>query len=78
VKKVAHHLRERLNALLALDWRKRASARAQVRIAIVDTLDEGLPRAYAKDLYQSKCAAVFEQVYESYFGDGGSVFLDAA
>jgi type I restriction enzyme R subunit len=75
VKKVAHHLLERVKAL---DWRKRASARAQVRMAIEDALDEGLPRAYAKDLYQSKCATVFEHVYESYFGDGGSVFRDTA
>ena len=74
VKKVAHHLLERVNALLALDWRQRASARAQVRLAIEDALDEGLPRAYTKDVYQTKCAAVFEHVYESYFGDGGSVF----
>jgi type I restriction enzyme R subunit len=67
-----------LNTLLALDWRKRASARAQVRRAIEDALDEGLPRAYTKDRYQSKCTAVFEHVYESYFGDGGSVYRDAA
>ena len=37
-------------ALLALDWRKRASARAQVRLAIEDALDEGLLRAYTQDL----------------------------
>jgi type I restriction enzyme R subunit len=78
VKKVAHHLLERVNALLALDWRQRASARAQVRLAIEDALDEGLPRAYTKDVYQTKCAAVFEHVYESYFGDGGSVFRATA
>ena len=78
VKKVAHQLLERLNALLALDWRKRASARAQVKLAIEDALDEGLPRAYTKELYQTKCNALFEHVYESYFGDGDSVYRDAA
>lgn len=78
VKKVAHHLLERLNTLLALDWRKRASARAQVRLAIEDALDEGLPGAYTKDIYQTKCNALFEHVYESYFGDGDSVYVDAA
>ena len=78
VKKVAHHLLERLNALLALDWRMRASARAQVRLAIEDALDEGLPNAYTKDVYQTKCNALFEHVYESYFGDGDSVYVDAA
>jgi type I restriction enzyme R subunit len=78
VKKVAHHLLDRLNTLLVLDWRKRASARAQVRLAIEDTLDEGLPRGYTKELYRTKCDALFEHVYESYYGDGGSVYSNAA
>ena len=33
---------------------------------------------YTKDFYQSKCAALFEHVYESYLGDGASVYRDAA
>jgi type I restriction enzyme R subunit len=78
VKKVAHHLLDRLNTLLVLDWRKRASARAQIRLTIEDTLDEGLPRGYTKELYRTKCDALFEHVYESYYGDGGSVYADAA
>ena len=28
--------------------------------------DSGLPRAYTPPLYQLKCAAVFEHIYESY------------
>ena len=78
MKKVAHHLLARLNSLLVLDWRKRAGARAQIKIAIEDTLDEGLPRGYTKELYQSKCDAVFEHVYESYYGDGSSVYQGVA
>jgi len=77
VKKVAHQLLERLHALLVLGWRQKLQSRARVRIAIEDTLDEGLPRAYSKDLYKGKCDALFEHVYESYFGDGGSVFAAA-
>ena len=78
VKKVAHHLLQRLNALLVLNWRQKIQSRAQIRLAIEDALDDGLPRAYTKDLYQSKCAALFEHVYESYLGDGASVYGDAA
>jgi type I restriction enzyme R subunit len=74
VKKVARQLLEKLNVLLVLDWKKRAAARAQVRLAIEDTLDDGLPRAYTKDLYQAKCSVLFEHVYESYLGDGASVY----
>jgi type I restriction enzyme R subunit len=78
VKKVARQLLERLNALLVLGWRQKVQARAGVRLAIEDTLDEGLPRAYTKDLYQTKCNTLFEHVYESYFGDGDSVYQEAA
>ena len=74
VKKVARQLLDRLNALLVLDWRKRLSARAQIRLAIEDTLDEGLPRRYTKEIYDTKCEALFEHVYESYQGDGRSVY----
>ena len=74
VKKVAHQLLTRLNEVLVLDWRKRNSARAQVKLAIEDTLDEGLPRAYTKELYSAKCDVLFEHVYESYQGDGRSVY----
>ena len=77
VKKVARELLDRLRALLVLDWRKRSSARAQIRLAIEDTLDDGLPRTYTKELYNTKCEALFEHVYESYQGDGGSVYAQA-
>jgi type I restriction enzyme R subunit len=78
VKKVARQLLARLNNLLALDWRKRSAARAQIRLAIEDVLDEGLPSPYTKELYKSKCDALFEHVYESYLGDGKSVYSEAA
>jgi type I restriction enzyme R subunit len=74
VKKVARQLLERLRQLLVLGWRQRVSSRARVRLAIEDALDEGLPRAYSKDLYETKCTAVFEHVYESYQGEGKSVY----
>ena len=71
VKKVAHHLLERVRATLVLDWRHRAQARAQVRLAIEDTLDEGLPRAFTPEIYQAKCDVLFEHVFET-FGDSAS------
>ena len=74
VKKVARQLLARLKELLVLGWRFKVGARAQVRLAIEDALDDGLPRAYSKELYQTKCTAVFEHVYESYQGEGKSVY----
>jgi type I restriction enzyme R subunit len=77
VKKVARQLLERLNALLVLGWWQKTQSRAKVRIQIEDTLEE-LPRAYGKELYETKCATLFEHVYEAYQGDGGSVYSAAA
>jgi type I restriction enzyme R subunit len=74
VKKVARDLLNRLKQLLVIGWRQRVGARARVQLAIQDTLDEGLPRAYSKEVYESKCVAVFEHVYESYQGEGKSVY----
>jgi type I restriction enzyme, R subunit len=66
VKKVARQLLQRLQALLVVDWRQRAQARAQIRLAIEDSLDDGLPRSYPPELYKQKCSAVFEHVFESF------------
>ena len=72
VKKVAKLLLDRLKAVLVLDWRRRNDARAKVRLAIEDALDAGLPRAYTPDVYQQKCTTLFEHVFESYGGTGGT------
>ena len=66
VKKVARELLARLRQLLVLNWRQKSAARSQLRLAIEDTLDSGLPRAYTPELYQKKCSVLFEHVYESY------------
>lgn len=66
VKKVARDLLGRLKGLLVLNWRQKAAARSQLKLAIEDTLDSGLPRAYTPEVYREKCSALFEHVYESY------------
>jgi type I restriction enzyme R subunit len=66
VKKVARDLLRRVRAALVLDWRQRAQARAQVRLAIEDTLDEELPRSFTPDIYRTKCDVLFEHVFESF------------
>jgi type I restriction enzyme R subunit len=66
VKKVTRELLARIKQLLVLNWRQKSSARAQLRIAVEDMLERGLPQVYPRDLYLQKCSAVFEHVYESY------------
>ncbi len=66
VKKVARQLLQRLKKAVVLEWREKAQARAQVRLAIEDELDDGLPRSYSPELYKQKCSAVFEHVFEAF------------
>jgi type I restriction enzyme R subunit len=44
-----------------------------LKLTIKDALDAGLPRAYTPELYQQKCSAVLEHVYESYSERDASV-----
>ncbi|MBX3734876.1 MAG: DUF3387 domain-containing protein, partial [Verrucomicrobiae bacterium] len=65
VKKVAKDLLAQLKSLLVLNWRHKAAARSQLKLAIEDVLDT-LPAAYDRPLYAQKCSALFEHVYERY------------
>jgi type I restriction enzyme R subunit len=80
-KKVKATAQELLSTLkdgkLVLDWRKRQQARAEVRVSIEKLLDEGLPRAYTPELFEQKTTAVFQHVYDSYYGAGRSVYASA-
>lgn len=80
-KKVKATARELLVTLkegkLVLDWRKRQQARAEVRVTIEKLLDEGLPRAYTPELFEQKTTAVFQHVYDAYYGAGRSVYVSA-
>ena len=49
----------------------------QVRVTIEDIFDRGLPQAYTPGLYQKKCDAVYQHVYDSYFGAGKSIYAFA-
>ena len=69
VKKVAKDLLETLKReKLTLDWRKQQSTRATVRYTIETALDKDLPRTYTPELYEAKCDAVWQHVYDVYAG----------
>ena len=75
VKVTARELLATLKAgKLVLDWRKRQQARAEVRVTIEKLLDSGLPRAYTPELFEQKTSAVFQHVYDAYYGAGRSVY----
>lgn len=74
VKKVAQELLVTLKKeKLVLDWRKRQQSRAAVRLSIEEILDR-LPRSFVPDLYSHKCDVVYQHIYDSYFGQGLSIY----
>jgi type I restriction enzyme R subunit len=74
VKKVAKELLQKLKSeKLVLDWKKKQATRAAVRYTVETVLDE-LPRTYTPDIYQKKCDAVYQHVFDSYAGQGGGVY----
>ncbi|MFZ1509037.1 MAG: type I restriction endonuclease subunit R [Anaerolineae bacterium] len=78
VKTTAKELLSTLKASkLVLDWRKRQQARAEVRVTIEKLLDQGLPRVYTPQLFTQKTMAVFQHVYDAYYGAGRSVYAAA-
>ncbi|MEJ7593832.1 MAG: type I restriction endonuclease subunit R [Planctomycetaceae bacterium] len=74
VKKVARALLQTLKeAKLVLDWRKRQKTRADVYTTVKTILD-ALPRVYLPEIYQQKCDTVYQHVYDSYPGEGQSIY----
>ncbi|MDI1314740.1 type I restriction endonuclease subunit R [Prosthecobacter sp.] len=65
VKKVAKQLLAKVQSLLGTMWKGTQQGRSRLQDVIKDTLDEGLPRAYDKPLYEAKAEAVFEHFYET-------------
>ncbi len=78
VKKVARELLETLKReKLVLDWRKTQATRAAVRVTVEDKLDE-LPQVFTREIYTQKCNAVYQHIFESYYGEGRSVYASHA
>ncbi|MEZ6141067.1 MAG: type I restriction endonuclease subunit R [Zavarzinella sp.] len=77
VKAVARKLLQTLKeAKLVLDWRKKLRTRADVFSTVKTVLDD-LPRMFTPELYQQKCDTVYQHVYDSYQGEGQSIYQSA-
>jgi len=76
VKKVARELLEKLKKeKLVLDWKKRQTTRAAVRLTVNTVLDH-LPRVYTPEIYDQKCEQVYQHVFDSYAGLSGGVYAN--
>jgi type I restriction enzyme, R subunit len=78
VKAVARDLLATLKeSKLVLDWRKRQQTRAEVRVTIETLLDLGLPTVYTSDLFEQKSTAVYQHIFDAYYGAGRSIYAAA-
>jgi len=74
VKKVARELLQTLKReKLVLDWKKTQARRAAVMVTVMDKLNE-LPDIFTPEIYNQKCVAVYQHVFECYHGEGRSVY----
>ena len=46
-------------------------------VTIEKILDKGLPDAFTEEVFRQKCALIYQHVYDSYFGEGRSVYAGA-
>lgn len=73
VKKLAAELPKKIAGKLVIDWRKSQMKRAGVRVAIKTVLRD-LPEAYDEAAHEKAVEAVYEHVFESYWGQGKSKY----
>ncbi len=59
---------------LVLDWRKRTQSKAEVKETVNNILDDELPQPYTPDLFNRKSEAVYQHIYDSYYGEGKSIY----
>ncbi len=79
IKKAARELLETLKRdRLVLDWRKRQQSRADVRLAIDMALDHALPPIVPAAILDQKCDLVYQHIYDSYYGQGQSIYAAVA
>jgi len=75
VRGVARQLLNHIHEKLVLDWRRKAETMAEMRVAIKDVLDAGLPaEPYPPEVFDEKVHAVFDHLCASYGDDGRSVY----
>ena len=74
VRNAAKDLLDQVEDKLVLDWKKKESSRAGVRVVIRSVLDDGLPDAYGPEIFDNKRQAIYEHLYSSFGNEGESVY----
>ena len=61
---------------LVLDWRKRTQSKAEVKETVNNVLDDELPQPYTPELFNQKSEVVYQHFYDSYYGEGKSIYTE--
>ena len=61
---------------LILDWRKQQRLRAKAKHTVQTILDEWLPECFKEEMFSQKSEQVYQHVYESYYGEGRSIYTE--
>ena len=61
---------------LVLDWRKRTQSTAEVKETVSNILDDELPDPYTPTLFGQKSEAVYQHIYDCYYGEGKSIYAE--
>jgi type I restriction enzyme R subunit len=78
VKRIARELLVTLKEKkLVIDWRKKQQARASVKLCIKEFLGR-LPAAFTPAVIAQEMDLAFQHIYDSYYGDGKSIYGAAA
>ena len=78
VRAAAHRLLTHIEETLVLDWKKKEESKAALRVAIRQVLDDALPDAYERQIFDEKRQAIYEHIYASFGNDGESVYDQGA
>ncbi len=62
---------------LVLDWRKQQRLRAKVMVTLGNVLGQGLPdECFTPILFSQKLEEVYQHIYDSYYGEGRSIYTE--
>jgi type I restriction enzyme R subunit len=78
VRAAAHRLLTHIEETLVLDWKKKEESKAALRVVIRKVLDDELPDAYERQIFDEKRQAIYEHVYASFGNEGESVYDEQA
>lgn len=78
VRTAAQRLLTHIEETLVLDWKKKEESKAALRVAIRRVLDDELPEAYGREIFDEKRQAIYEHIYASFGNDGESIYDEAS